>query len=244
MEKQKYTYIKDGGDGYKTVDISDIGQETGYHLAYHHDDELYAGVWGLIDTTGNEVITPKYLFPLRFFDGVSVAVKGEWEYRKDWDGKYAGYWFKSNKIQYGLIDLKEKEIIPCQYSEVREIWDCDDNGKDLIKYFAAFRNLYRGDEGEPGMAILDRDGNMVVDFIYSDCDYYISNNQLVVAIGGEMYGSADVKCGVYDFRLGKEIVKPKYGDIEIEGYNLFRVSDDWEGDKDSYYLINEKEERV
>ena len=245
MTKQEYIRIEDAGNGYKSVNIFDMSDPNDKwvqpKLAFHHDESHDAGIWGLIDKSGKETIKPKYLFPLHFTNGVSMAVKGKWEYRDNWkhrSGPQKGYW--TEKELWGLIDIHEKELIPFKYAELRYIDDFYDKDGSKLSRYVAWTKFY--DKNCAG--VYDSRGDIVIPFKYADIDYFTVDEQIVFCKNQEMnYTGAE--CGVYDIKLGKEIIKaqPEYACIEIIKRGLYYVSDEAIQGFDGY-LMNSKEERI
>ena len=100
-----------GGYSEGLIMVSLIGE---IRLQYHHDQDGAAGMWGWIDTNGNVVIEPQYVFALNMYHGKAVVCKGEWSINKD-----GRYWCENE--QWGIIDNKGKEVIPFIFNEITEI---------------------------------------------------------------------------------------------------------------------------
>ena len=124
-----------------------------------------------------------------------------------------------NEMLSGLVDENNKEIIPIKY---RYMTWLDDDGV----YFKVWDKELEKD------GILDNRNNIVVPFKYDYISEFLKYDQIEIKNGNLN--------GIYDLRLNKEIIKPKYEkDIEIVNYNLFAISDE-----QKKIFINEKEKIV
>lgn len=242
---EKYVRIKSASPGMDLFSVSTLDLRN-EHLAFYHDEDEYAGRWGIIDESLEEVIAPKYLFPLRFrYNGkkyVSVVARGEWYYSDtNWkdihDNLVPGWW--TDEELYGVIDEDEQEIIPLKYAEIQEI--VDDYREGVFRGYA----VWQGTGQERKMGLFNTRGEQLTDFIFKDCDYYDSSNGYLVVGDGEMYYDKDIECNVYDFENKKLLFPKGYKFIEIvDGKNgLFYVSDDVENGYNGQ-LINIYNERV
>ena len=90
-------------------------------LKYHHNHYSCAGIWGWIDTNFNVVIEPKYIFAQHFEHGRAIVALGDWKIVEE--GEDARLWCDTE--MWGVIDINEKEIVPCIYDELCEIDDTD-----------------------------------------------------------------------------------------------------------------------
>ena len=120
----------------------------------------------------------------------------------------------------GLVDENNNEIVPIKYGFMTPI---DDDGN----YFKVW------DEELEKDGIIDRNNNIIVPFVYDYISHYLKYDQIEISNNG-LYG-------IYDLKLNKEIISPKYqsNTFRIEGYNLFGI----EYGKNKIY-INEKEEII
>ena len=239
----KYPIIKDFFGEYKLV--STINPEN-IPLAFHHDLHGSQGCWGVIDKNWNEVIEPKYLFPLmQFNNGTFLACKGTgWIKDNEWDeaqineeGK-GRYWTKEEK--WGLIDFKEKEIIPCIYDEIHCI-NNDYYNENIENLFAVYRHQYKPYEIQE-VAVMNNKGEIIIPFKYNDVYWYENEKQLIVYTNGTRYDSEGL-VGVYDLKLNREIIAPQYKDIDYLDYNLFIISDDPEYSRNAT-IINSNNEII
>lgn len=236
--EEKYAVVEETDTGY--FNVSTIDPES-IPLAYHHDLHGLQGCWGLVDKDGNEIISPKYLFPLfqcardRF-----EACKGSgWEIDEERTAfeNETVYWAKEEK--WGVIDINENEIIPCVYDQISGLTGCAETKE--ITHIPVYRHQYEPYDIQE-VAVFDSNGNEIIPFIYNDVYWYEENDQLIVYLDC-IRGDDDAKVGVYDFKLNKEIIKPKYKSIEYVDYNLFLISDDVDNGIFAT-IINEKEEVI
>lgn len=224
-----------------------VQQFNEFNLAYHSDYMGDAGLWGFKNENGDVVCSPKYLFePFCYGKNYIVCVGSGWEHYNELpEGKM---W--SKEMKWGLINKDFETIIPFEYDEIECVSpDLFDEDGEVIKpetdYFVCRK--YNDDKNRFYLdsEVRDSKNNLIISG-YSDVDYRIECNQLVVYKERERWADNGNPgyAGVYDLILNKEIIAPnKYHDIEIIDYNLFVVSDDVEN---MYYgtLINEKEEII
>ena len=228
--KKKYKQVYKLNDG--NYAVSDKSQnevcEVDYWNAYTAIDEVYGleGNWGLVDKDGNVIIEPQYIYPfIEYKDNYQVTLP--YEYQKA-DGKEIIVTLKN-----GLIDKKGNTIIPLKYLFMEAM---DNTGT----YFKVFNPKLKRD------GVLDKENNIVVPFKYQYikaspdlelmiktkyCNIYPDNIYQVKVCNNYLYG-------VYDLKLKKEIIKPKYKYLRIIGYNKFLVGEDYDS---CNTLINEKE---
>ncbi len=71
---------------------------------YGEYSDIAPGKWGFIDSQGNVVVEPQYVYVIGFCSG---------------DRNHSAVArFAEGKLQWGVIDLSGKETIPCQYPEL------------------------------------------------------------------------------------------------------------------------------
>lgn len=224
-----------------------VEQFNKFRLAYHSDYMSSAGLWGFKNINGDVVCSPKFLFePMCYGENYIVCTGTGWEHYDNLPNDKI--W--SKKMNWGLINKNFETIIPFIYDEMEWIGsdytnnDENDNISE-IDYFVCRK--YNNDKNRFYLEseVRDSKNNLIVSG-YSDVDYGIEFNQLVVYKNRERWADKDNPgyAGVYDISLQKEIIKPnKYHNIEIIDNNLFKVSDDVE----NYFygtLINEKDEVI
>lgn len=216
-------------------------------LAYHHDLDSLAGLWGFKNEQGVVLCSPKFLFePLCYGENYIVCIGTGWEHYDELPENRI--W--SKEMSWGLINKSFESIIPFEYDSIECISPdlFDENGEEIksnIDYFVC-RKYNDGKNKFPvDSEVRDSKNNLIISG-YSDVDYRIECNQLVVYKERERWSdnANPGYAGVYDLLLNKEIISPsKYHDIEIIDYNLFVVSDDVENM--SYgTLINDKDQII
>lgn len=220
-----------------------IKQLDDFDLAYHSDYMGTEGLWGFKNEKGEVVCSPKFLFePICCGKNYIVCVGTGWEHYDELpDGKI---W--SKEMHWGLINSKFETIIPLEYDEVECLSNQEYNDNDVIipndiDYFVCRKYLNNNENFHVEAEVRDSKNNLIISG-YSDVDYMIFYNQLVVYKNRDRRGNFDDSgySGVYDLLLDKEIIAPnKYYEIEIVDHNLFIVSNDVEN---ALYgtLINEK----
>lgn len=221
-------------------------------LAFHHDLHGCQGCYGVVDKNWEVIIEPKFLFPMEKYGDKFLVCKGKmWHQSEKWDNyptqlehNKGKYW--TEKENWGIIDINEKEYIPCMYDELECLnisWDDDDNISGDI--FVA-RTIIDELKYKQTSKVLDINNNQLILDELTDVDYAIEDNQLVVFKGIDkrgFYVDENYFSGVYDFELKKMIIEPnKYKNIEIITRNLFIISDDPENL--SYGTIINNEEKV
>lgn len=224
-----------------------VQQFNEFSLAYHSDYRSTAGLWGFKNENGDIVCSPKFLFePICCGENYIVCIGTGWEHYKELpDNKI---W--SKEMNWGLINKSFETIIPFIYDEIEcispDLHDKNGNAiKNEIDYFVCRK--YNNDKNKfyQDSEVRDSNNNLIISG-YSDVDYRIEFNQLVVYKNRERFTDNEHHgfSGVYDMSLQKEIIKPnKYHNIEIIDYNLFKVSDDVENYSNGT-LINEKEKVI
>ena len=201
------------------------------YYAHTNIDEVYGeeGKWGLVDKSGKLIIRPKYIYP--FIEcGANYQVMLPYEYKKINGQK------KVLTLKHGLIDKKGKIIIPIKYLYMEAM---DNTGT----YFRVVdRKTYKS-------GVINKDNKIVIPCIYDFIqaspdpelmiktkyrDIYPDHIYQVKVCNNDLYG-------IYDLKLNKEIIKPKYKCLAIVAYNKFRIGADYET---LNTLINEKEEII
>lgn len=229
LEKNYKQVCKLNNDTYAVSDKSkDEVCEVDYWNAHTDIDEVYGleGNWSLVDKEGKVIIKPQYIYP--FLErGENYQVMLPYAYYKEEDKKII------IALKHGLIDKKGKIIIPIKYLFMEAM---DNTGT----YFRVF------DPKIEKSGVLDKNNNIVVPFDYQYivgspdlklqiktkyCSIYPDHIYQAKICNNELYG-------VYDLKLHKEIIKPKYKYLKIVGYNKFLIG---ESHEECNTLINEKE---
>lgn len=124
---------------------------AGYY--WQHDyDEVKPGKWGFMDSKGNIIVEPKYVFAVGFWNGGgdhSVVAR-----------------YVDGKLLWGVIDLNGTEVIPCIYPGAYCRW-----GEAV-----AFQ---REDYGPYGL--MDFDGNVLLEPMFDYIEAYDPKHRLVTA---------------------------------------------------------------
>ncbi len=116
----------------------------------------------------------------------------------------------------GLVDENNNEIVPIKYGFMTWL---DDAGN----YFKVF------DKKLGKYGVIDRNYNIIISFIY-DYIYTSAENDQIIINDNNLYG-------VYDFKLNKVIIPPKYIErMRVVKYNVFELTNQ----QDCKTYINEK----
>lgn len=169
-----------------------------YKYRYNH----LAGLWGVINEFGEEIIQPQYIFANGFRNGIAIVCKGTW--KKDKNDKYS----VENPI-WGGINTDGIEVIPFIFDEIKFF----DNTNDV--FMAHYGGLEDGHWG-----IIDHNGNWVAQPVFEDIRYkffdglFAFNNEPIKEKYPIKEGSddeeEDVLYGVYDSNLQKILLEPQF----------------------------------
>lgn len=219
-----------GGTEYRNLFVVQIGQKWGFLYGkelllrpnYYTDinnrssGNGYIGVEGegkegLVDSTGKEIVPPRYEAILRYSEGfISVRLNGKYGFI-DRTGReiippqydYAlyfseGYALVQNNGKYGFVDTTGKEIVPLRYDKVR----------DFISGYALV-TLNRK------CSFIDHSGREVIPPRYDDIEDFSEGFAAVML---------DKKCGFID-STGKEVVSPRYDNVGCftQGYAVVQM---------------------
>ena len=208
--------LKDGNYNVSTKTREEVTPVE--YTAHTNIDEVYGkeGEWGLVDQEGNMIIEPKYTYPfIECGDYYQVMLPEEY---KLIEGRE-----KVLTLKHGIIDKKGNIVIPIKYLYLEAM---DNSGE----YFRVVdKETYKS-------GVLDKNNKVVIPFQY---DFIQATPDIGLRIRNEKYDEYpwhinQVKVdkndlyGIYDLRLKKEIIKPKYKLIEIISYNRFLVGEDYE----------------
>lgn len=205
---KKYSYYKKLENGYYTVRSTTIFTTKCFFLDGKRFEEDEIGEWGLCDSAGKEIIKPQYLLPLIVTGNNYIVAKGI--FNKDNEPMYK---------KAGIIDINNNEILQIKYATIDSL---DEKGEKFIISFSKGR-LFREKYG-----IIDIHNNIIIPLEY----FFIekiptsvkSNNKFSEIEQIEVYNK-DYKVGVYDIKLNKEIIPPKYEYLMILKRNMFLISD-------------------
>lgn len=229
--EKKYKQVYKLDDGNYMVSTKSQKEVLVDYFAHTNIDEVYGmeGNWGLIDKDGKTIIEPKYIYPfLECGDNYQVMLPQEY---KENNGVKTII-----NLEHGLIDKKGNIIIPIKYLYMEAM---DNTGT----YFRVVdKETYKS-------GVIDKNNKLVIPFKYEYiqaspdlklmiqtkyCNIYPDNIYQVKVSNNDLYG-------VYDLKLKKEIIKPKYKYLKIIGYNRFEIGEDYDS---CNTLINEKEEKI
>jgi hypothetical protein len=190
------------------------------YLAYHSDNEDYAGIWGYVDSQGVEIVSPRYIYAMDFKDGLAEVCKGEWTIDKKWDNKYHSGAFWTEEELWGFIDGIGREVVPCVFDELKRFWSdrvCSEIDPD---YFGAHFGGWK--YGKWG--IIDRTGKWVVEPIFDDLGYDISSEGWFQFYGGNKWEhDGEPIMGVYSIPAHKILFEPQFIDVDFFLNGLLRV---------------------
>ena len=230
-KKYKQVYkLNDGNYMVSTKSQNEI-DDVEYWGAHTNIDEVYGmeGNWGLVDKDDHIIIEPKYIYP--FIEcGNNYQVMLPHQY-KNVNGRKTIV-----TLKHGLIDKKGKIMIPIKYLYMEAM---DNTGS----YFRIV------DSKTYKSGVIDKNNNIVVPLKYEYiqaspdlelmtktkyCNIYPNNIYQVKVSNNDLYG-------VYDLKLKKEIIKPKYKHLKIVNYNRFLIGEDYDS---CNTLIDEKEQII
>jgi len=112
--------------------------------------DIAPGKWGIIDSKGDIVVAPQYVFAIGFYYG---------------DGNHSAVArLKEGKLAWGVIDISGKETIPCQYSEL---------------YIPVDGYVVYRSEGSRLWGLMDYDGNVLADPQFEYIEGYDPEHRLI-----------------------------------------------------------------
>ncbi len=173
-------------------------------LAYHWDYSDKAGLWGYLNSCGELIVPPQYIYAGDMYCGMAFVCRGEWTIDKKWDnGVHIGdYW--SDVMLWGAVDENGREIIPCKFDELLDL----DNDREFIgAHYGGWENGAWG--------IIDRKGNWLVEPVFEDLGYD-SMGSLIIFYDKDKWD--DGLMGVYDIKKQKVVFEPIYDTIYFDTY--------------------------
>ncbi len=221
---EEYMEVQPFFHGLARFSIVDFADEDGFKscsLAFHHDDEENAGIWGYVNRSGKIVVKPQYIFAEDFVGGLAVVCKGKWTYDKKWDNEYSQGRPWSERMDWGAIDTRGREVIPCKFLEIKwrpfdSAWEWKDNGEITKHYLAAL-------DSNDLWGIIDFKGNWVVAPQFQDMGYEWETSpdgDMFVFYARPIWGGGDpdeTPCGIYSISRQRVIVPAdKFVDIEFK----------------------------
>jgi len=212
-----YARVEAFHQGLARVSIVDMGGFWGFmSLAFHHDDDSNAGIWGYVNADGRVVVRPQYIFGEDFHGDMAIVCEGEWTKDKRWDNEYNQDRWWSEKMLWGSIDRDGNVAIPCKFDEIKwRPWseDCPE-GVMAKKYLAA-----RDVNGKWGL--IDFKGRWEVEPQFGDMCYEFDtspNGDMFVFYRRAIWGGGDpdcVPCGIYSLSKHR-VVLPAEKYVEID----------------------------
>ncbi len=230
MQKYEQIYKLDDGNFNVSKKNNDEVAKVEYY-AHTNIDEVYGeeGKWGLVDKLGKLIIRPKYIYPF-------IECRDNYQVMLPYDYKKINGQKKVLTLKHGLIDKKGKIIIPIKYLYMEAM---DNTGT----YFRVVdRKTYKS-------GVIDKNNKIVIPFNYEFIQASPDPELMIKLKNRDIYPDKIVQVkicnndlyGIYDLKLKKEIIKPKYKCLEIVAYNKFKIGADYES---LNTLINEKEEII
>ena len=234
------------------IEKDDLAYEVGEGWPHDEMCEHDPGLWGFINEAGVEAIAPQYILVGDFHNGVAIACKGKWVYKKDWS-RYEGdvkegYW--TEEMKWGAIDKEGNEVIPFVYQYIIR---CEGEGGAEDTFTVRY-----GDKDNPRWGVLDVRGNWLAKS--EDRNIIVvttpSKEGLFVFLDDNYpFLEVDSLVGIYDSRNNRALFEPQFTDaafMEDGWIKIVKWKDDGSGhvtkivDRDGnerfpsdYSLINE-----
>ena len=189
-------------------------------LKYHHNRMEFAGMWGYLDTNMNEVIPPRYIFAMYFYNGRAIVCKGDWEIDED-----NLYWCYDER--WGVIDPDGNEIIPCRFDELYDI-GCNDS-----LYFIHEGGWENGHFGiydvESRSVILELDFDFDIGYMFNEC--YVTEGRYLVFVD-HLPGQGKDLITAYDLREKKYLYhQEEYTERTFDGEKTVTVTNEETGEE-------------
>ena len=161
------------------------------------------GNWGYINTFGDVVIKPQYIFADDFVDGIAFVCKGEWIHDNRFGNKYH---LKFVNHKWGAIDTNGNVVIPFIFNEIDYFKEF---GETVTEYF----HVDAGDGKEWGhWGIINRKGEWVVPPVFCGFEKKFRDG-LVLYHREESLDCELPTLGVYDIIDQKIIIEARYESI-------------------------------
>lgn len=154
--------------------------------AYYDSRKLAAGKWGFIDTEGNVVIEPQYVYALGAFGPADK------EY-------FVVARLVNKKTLWGILDYNGNESVPCQYASIEDI-SCFWNNvfptpTDIVKYQEDIDGLF---------GLMKIDGTVILPPMFGDVsDCYFGPKYNFIIAGKDVDYD-----GVFSLEQNKYIIPP------------------------------------
>ena len=194
-------------------------------------DQL-AGLLGVINEFGEEVVIPQYVFANDFRNGIAIVCKGKWQ--QDKFGKF----YIENPI-WGGINTELKEVIPFVYDEIKFF---DNTNEVFIAHYGGWNDGHWG--------VIDQNGKWVAQPIFEDIRFKFHNGLFAFSNAptkkvnnnndNSYYKGKDVledkfynedgeefeeykEYGIYDTKLQKVLIEPQFYWVDFLQDDLFQV---------------------
>ena len=185
-------------------------------LAYHSDYEGIAGTWGFVNESGEEVISPQFIYAHDFENGIAIVAKGKWTIDPKWDNEYnkGRYW--TEEELWGAIDKDGNEVIPFIFDEIKHFNDRTD-----------IFMVHHGGWKDGHWGVIDCKGNWLAEPVFDDI-CYDSYGDLFAFYGDDPDESFDdTPIGIYDMAQKRVLFEPQFldvnfrenGDMEVEVFD-------------------------
>ena len=211
---------------------------------------LKSGLWGIMDQkTGNVIIEPQFLYePLYLFDNKMLACK-------------------SDNKKYGIISFDGKDYLSFEYDSIQKVIDNNDiylvckkekwgvfNDKLEITIPFVYDNIEKAscnssERNKTTLFILKQGKNyevrtannelLVQSGVYDNFSNEITDEEILVYKYDEKSNKSLM--GVYNYINQKEIIMPKYEELELLDTNYYLV---YNHENEAFNIMNDKEEFV
>lgn len=209
LTDRKYSEIGDYTDGLCMVSAMPVLERDFVSRNHGYNNP---GIWGFIDTKGEEAVKPQYVFAENFQHGTAIAAKGEWVFDPE------EFIYTAEDVRWGIIDKNGNEVVEFKYSCIRRV-SLDG------RFFAVCCTV--GEKEVWGVA--DSDGNLLIEPKYKK----------IVEVHDGLAIFVDTVCvyneneydyvGVYDIAEKRVIIEPKYSTISFTENGYFKVCTTKEG---------------
>lgn len=203
LTDRKYSEIRDYTDGLCMVSAMPVLERDFVSRNHGYNNP---GIWGFIDTRGEEVIKPQYVFAENFQHGTAIVAKGEWVFDPE------DFIYTAEDVRWGVIDKNGNEIVPFIYSDIRRV-SLDG------RIFA----VCCPDEGKDKWGVADSDGNLLIEPKYRKIVEVYDGSVIFVDTVCVYNENEYAYVGVYDINNRKVIIEPKYSHISFEENGYFKV---------------------
>ncbi len=194
---QKYSSV--GAYAEDTVRASTLSL-TAFDLADHTVYDGLAGTWGYVDKSGEEIISPRFVYACDFYNGIAVAAEGQWKkltYKEDKEN--AGL-YRAVNVRWGAIDREGNTVLPFIYDSIQRF----DNGRTDI--FAVYSSQ------ENGWSIVDSKGNRLNDTAFEGIEAETFDNLVIFS---QTTDEGETLMGVYNIKEKRTAIPPIYSSLHL-----------------------------